>query len=124
MSTPDEIHKSEVSVPSKQYPDVKTAVDAMHEFRARVRAMADEMGIHAMLVVAEFTVQEQKPADCVIAYGCMPCCGIASARCISALMEDTPDFGKGYIAATMVEATDMARSVIAMRQAQKEGYQA
>jgi hypothetical protein len=123
LNPPTETHEN--NVPTRYYPDLQTAADAIHEFKTRVMAIADEMGIHCMMVVAQFClVEEQPPAQCVVAYGCMPCGGVAAAQGISALMGDQLDFSKGYIAATLVEAKNMATGIAAMKKAQQEGYQA
>lgn len=124
MNPPDEVHKSYGPNATKHYPDVKTVTDAIHEFRARVKAIADELGIHTMFVAAEFSLRDDKPAQCVIAYGCLPCSGVAAARGVSTLMEQTPEFSAGYVAATMAEAKEMVNCMAAMHKAQKEGYQA
>jgi hypothetical protein len=124
------IHPGGTTAPTKQYPDMKSALDATAEFRDRVKAIAEEMGIHGMFLSAQFQVAEKdgQPAptgaQCLILYGCAGCAGKETARGLDAVMEFSREFLAGMAAATMLQGRDMLAGLHAMRKAEKEGYQA
>lgn len=98
-----EVHIGKTEVRTRLYPDEASAQAATAEFHARVTAIAEEMGAHGVVAVADFYIQPSekvKPKDasmqCVLLWGCAKCSGFELSRCIQVLFQTSRDFFAGF----------------------------
>jgi hypothetical protein len=129
-----EVHRGQAKGETTLYPDKASAKVAADEFHARVRAIAEEMGVHSVFAVADFYVQptpamkpDDKSLQAVVLFGCARCMGYEVARCTAAAFEIASKFFEGFTAGA-TERLAKALANVAMvdksEKARQKGYDA